>query len=88
MSSPKNIQIPEKLLIDVYKLLNHLKHYEFSTDIETLTKSIQTQIDTKFEQIEKRKLYTESKTGATQEQKEQARTKYLDKVGISQNFRY
>ena len=35
-----------------------------------------------------RQLYTQFKTAATPEQREQARQKYLDKVGISERYRY
>ena len=35
-----------------------------------------------------RQLYTQFKTAATAEEREQARQKYLDKVGIPERYRY
>ena len=45
-------------------------------------------IDKKLDAISRRGYYTEYKTAATAEAKEQARQKYLDAVGMHRDFRY
>ena len=70
---------------DFYTLWKY--SYEHQTDnpeMEILHKIL----DGKLDRIEKRQLYSKSKTAGTPEEREAARREYLDRVGIPQNFRW
>lgn len=84
----KNIQMPESFLTDVYRLIGLLEGRVQDENIEMLCKTIETQIKVKLERMEKRELYTAYKTGETDQQREEARQEYLDKVGMKKSFRY
>ena len=45
-------------------------------------------IDKKLDAISKRGYYTQYKTADTQEEREKARLKYLDAVGMHEDFRF
>ena len=45
-------------------------------------------LERKLESMVKRELYVKYKTAPTEEEREAARQKYLDKVGIHQRFRW
>ena len=53
-----------------------------------LEESISKGIEDKFDALLKHELYTKYKTAPTEEQKEQARKEYLEKVGILEGFRW
>lgn len=78
----KNIQIPEELFINLVKYFLLEAH---NTDTYNVIKS---GIEEKYNAIEKHNLYTEYKTAATKQEKENARLNYLDKTNIPDNFRY
>lgn len=76
MIREKSIQIPERLFLELaqYFLLNRRE--------AEMEKSIVKGLSNKLEAVIRHDLYTRYKTAPTQEQQEQARKEYLDKIGI------
>ncbi len=80
MSKKKYIQVSEEFFLNLCKFFM-LEMYEYEDTIKK-------QINEKLDSLEKRRLYTEYKTVADSETKEAARKKYLDKVGMNEDFRW
>lgn len=80
----KNIQISEQLFkkIAYYFIID-----EFEEN-ETLRTEIYNELNEKIEKIVNRDLYTKYKTGATIEERENARQEYLDRKGYKKEFRW
>jgi hypothetical protein len=78
----KSVQIPEKLFAEIgmYFLLDRRE--------ESLENAIKAGLNEKIEATVRHELYTRYKTAATPEQQEAARRDYLDRVGISTDFRW
>lgn len=76
----KQVQIPLELFHMILMYCNGMK-------IENL-ETIQKGLNEKLERLALRELYTEFKTAPTQEQREQARQMYLDKIGVPEGFRW
>ena len=76
----KMVQIPESLFIALMKY-NML-------EMEECLPEIKTGLEEKLEAMVKRELYTKSKTAETEAEREEARKKYLDKVGMHRDFRW
>lgn len=76
----KNIQIPEELFIALMKY--HL------LDIEEVQPEIKKGLMDKMDSISRRLLYSKYKTAPTEEEKQKARKKYLDKRGVPDSFRW
>jgi hypothetical protein len=55
---------------------------------EEFCHEIEKGLEQKLDAMVKRELYTKYKTAPTEEEKEEARQKYLDKVGMLKDFRY
>lgn len=84
----KKIQIMQNLFV---KILKYFYSEEFELDDDELCelyRDIKKDIDQKLDAISKRSYYTEYKTADTDEAKEKARQKYLDAVGMHEDFRY
>ena len=82
MIKVKQVQISEELFLDIFRYF-HLEEPE-----EQLYRKIKLQLNEKLNKIVKRNLYTEYKTADTNEEKEPARQKYLDLIGMQDDFRY
>jgi hypothetical protein len=80
MEKKKNVTIPEELFIDLVKY--------FLADIRWDEDRIRSGLQEKLEAMVKRELYTRYKTAGTPEEREKARQEYLEKVGITENFRW
>ena len=78
----KKIQISQEFFIMLYR------YFQLRNHSDELYDQINAAIDEKFEKLINHDLYTKSKIAPTPEEKEQARQEYLDRVGISKNFRY
>ena len=78
----KKICISEKLFMDIFKYFN------LDSPSQELYEDIRTQLDEKILNIQKREAYTKYKTGRTKEEQEKARQKYLDLIGVHEDFRY
>ena len=76
----KMVQIPESLFIALMKY--HM------LEMEECVPEIKTGLEEKLEAMVKRELYTKSKTAETEAEREEARKKYLDKVGMHRDFRW
>lgn len=73
------------------KMIKYFYSEEFELGDDELCElyhEIKSGIDKKLDAISRRGYYTEYKTAATAEAKEQARQKYLDAVGMHGDFRY
>lgn len=82
MQKEKQIQIPEQLFLDM------IKYFLIEVDDETIYKSIKKGLTDKIEALARHELYTKYKTSANEEQREQARQEYLERVGLPKNFRW
>lgn len=76
----KNVQISYELFLELIKY--HL------LDVESDTENIKKQLTNKVDALVMRELYSKYKTALTEEEKEKARKEYLDRRGISENFRW
>ncbi|MFI3214557.1 MAG: complexin-2 [Eubacteriales bacterium] len=76
----KNIQIPEELFIALVKY--HL------LDLTRGEEQIKQPLMDKMDRIAIRELYTQYKTAPSDEEKEKARQEYLDKRGVTKDFRW
>lgn len=76
----KTVQIDETLFLELvkYHLLDYYDHEN----------TIRQGLQTKFDSMVRRDLYTKMKTATTDEEREQARREYLDKIGIPADFRW
>lgn len=78
----KTVQIPLETFLTLYRLL---EGWEVSESEITALKRI---ISDKFDALIRREYYTTYKTAPTEEEREQARQKYLDSVGMNKDFRW
>ena len=76
----KQIQIPEDLFYDL--ILYHLH------GMSEYGERVQKGLEEKYEAWYRRRLYTQSKTAETEEEREQARQQYLDEKGILPDWRW
>ena len=76
----KNVQIP-------FTLFRQLVSYNLLDDY-SCSDEICKGLEEKMDHLVNRQLYTQSKTAATEEEREKARKEYLDKKGIQENFRW
>ena len=76
----KMVQIPESLFVELMKY--HV------LGIEDSLPKIKNGLEQKYEAMMRRELYTKSKTGETEAEREKARKAYLDKVGMHRDFRW
>lgn len=78
----KNIQISQELFLEL------VKYFCLGNTSETRYKAISDALETKLDKLVKHELYSASKTAETPEEREKARQKYLDMVGIHKDFRW
>ncbi len=76
----KNVQISQELFFSIMKY--------FLLDDEELLPEIQRGLEKKLDALVMRELYTKYKTAPTEQEKEEARRKYLDKRGVPDSFRW
>lgn len=76
----KSVQIPEELFIQLIKY--HL------CDDDLWEDEIKEGLERKLENIINRMTYTNYKTAPTEEERERARQKYLDRKGYREDFRW
>ena len=82
----KKVQIPQELLGKLirYFLCDEL---ELDVDLEELEREIKFDIRKKLDKISMRGYYTAYKTAPTEQEREEARKKYLDERGVPGSFR-
>ena len=76
----KQIQISEELFVQLVKY--HL------CDMDSDAEAIKTELQIKFDRVIDRMTYTIYKTAPTEEEREDARQKYLDRKGYHEDFRW
>lgn len=76
----KNVQIPYMMFIDLVKY--HL------LDAREYEAKIKTELNKKLEALSMHDLYQKYKTASTEEEREKARQKYLDRKGVPESFRW
>lgn len=76
-----NVQIPQELFVLLYKYF--LLPNE---QTEANASRIRDALDAKLEAMARRELYTTYKTADSDAEREQARTKYLRRVGIPEDY--
>lgn len=84
----KKIQITQELFV---KMLKYFYSEEFELGDDELCElyhEIKSGIDKKLDAISKRGYYTKYKTAETEAERQEARLKYLDAVGMHEDFRF
>lgn len=84
----KNIQIKQELFI---KLIQYFYSEEIGYDNEELfdlEREIKFELQKKLDKVSMRSYYTTYKTAPTEQEREQARKKYLDERGVPESFRW
>ena len=84
----KNIQIKQELFI---KLIQYFYSEEIGYDNEELfdlEREIKSELQQKLDKISMRGYYTTYKTAPTEQEREEARKKYLDERGVPESFRW
>ncbi len=84
----KKIQIEQNLFVQMVKYFYSDELGFDDDDVCEFYHDIKKGIDKKLDAISKRSYYTKFKTADTQEEREMARLKYLDAVGMHEDFRY
>ena len=83
----KQLQISEALFV---KMIQYFYSEEIGFDDEEvfdLEREIKKELQMKLDRITMRSYYTKYKTAETEQEREEARKKYLDEKGVSENFR-
>ena len=83
----KQVQIPQELLV---KLIRYFfcDELELDEDLAELEREIKSDIRKKLDKISMRSYYTAYKTATTEQEREEARKKYLDERGVPESFRW
>lgn len=81
MNREKQVQIPQKALISLFK-------YFLIEKTEEDEKAIIKALESKLEAMIRHDLYTKSKVAETDEEREKARQEYLDRIGMHKDFRW
>lgn len=76
----KNVQISQELFIALMRY--------FMLEQEELLPEIKKGLEKKLDALVMRELYTKYKTAPSEEEREKARREYLDKLGVSESFRW
>ena len=76
----KNVQISKELFIKLIKY-HYFEMYEFENEIKN-------ELEKKLNSIVMREHYTTNKTAPTEQEREEARKKYLDERGVPESFRW
>ena len=84
----KNIQIKQELFI---KLIQYFHREEIGYDNEEifdLEREIKAELQKKLDKVSMRSYYTAYKTAPTEQEREEARKKYLDERGVPESYRW
>lgn len=78
----KSVNIPQELFFELIR-------YFYLEDVsESRYKAIREALELKLDNLVKHELYTTYKTAESPQEREEARQKYLDTVGIRDSFRW
>lgn len=78
----KNVQMP------LESFLKLVRYFYIENHEKELYEEIKKDIEHKIDSLAKHELYTQYKTADTEQEREQARKKYLDMVGMKDSFRW
>ena len=84
----KQLQISEALFV---KMIKYFYSEEIGFDNEEifdLEREIKKELQMKLDRITMRSYYTKYKTAETEQEREEARKKYLDEKGVLESFRW
>ena len=83
----KQVQIPQELFV---KLIRYFfcDELELDVDLAEVEREIKSDIRKKLDKISMRSYYTAYKTAPTEQEREEARKKYLDERGVPESFRW
>lgn len=81
-SNIKNVQIPLETFLKL------VRYFLLEQSEKELYEQIQKDIKVKLDNLVKHELYTKSKIAKTMEEREKARQEYLEKIGLTKNFRW
>ena len=83
----KQVQIPQELFV---KLIRYFfcDALELDEDLAEVEREIKSDIRKKLDKISMRGYYTAYKTAPTEQEREEARKKYLDERGVPESFRW
>lgn len=76
----KKVQISYELFLELVKY--------YLMEIDANSEKIKEELTEKMDSLVLRELYSKYKTAPTEEEKERARVEYLNRRGISENFRW
>ena len=79
---PKNVQISQETFLKL------VQYFYVENHNEDIYKSIQSDIEHKIDSVVKRELYTQYKTSNTEQERETARQKYLEMIGMHKDWRW
>lgn len=77
-----NIKITKELFFRI------VKYFILDDCSEENTNAIIKELNNKIDSLIKHELYTQSKIAQTEEERENARKQYLDKIGMRESFRW
>lgn len=78
----KNVQIPLETFLKL------CRYFFLDEPSETLETAIKRDLEAKLDSLVRHELYSTYKTAPTEEEREAARQKYLESVGIHSDFRW
>lgn len=78
----KNVQMP------LESFLKLVRYFYIENHEKELYEEIKKDIEHKIDSLAKHELYTQYKTADTEQEREQARKKYLDMVGMHKDWRW
>lgn len=78
----KNVQISQETFLKLVQFF-YIENHD-----EDIYKSIQSDIEHKIDSVVKRELYTQYKTSNTEQERETARQKYLEMIGMHKDWRW
>ena len=84
----KQVLVPESFLVDIYRLVLHLRGETEESEPYRLLQKVQSVVDAKIEAQQRRQDFTKYKTAKPNtEQREQARQDYLDSADVHKGWR-
>lgn len=84
----KNIQITEELFVKLFKYFYSDEIGYGDDEIFDLHREIKSELQKKMDKILMWSYYTKYKTAETEQEREEARKKYLDERGVPGSFRW
>ena len=74
--------------IDLQTFIKLMRYFTLDEHTEELYEEIKRDIDSKTDKLYRHELYSQSKTAESKQERETARKKYLDEIGMRDSFRY